>query len=218
MMLARLLEALFAHGITIVTTSNVEPDQLYKNGLQRSSFLPAITLIKQHLAVTHITSREDYRLSFLKSAGVYYTPDDQHATQLMEKTFALISHHQPVEIESIPIHDRPVSIIKKAGDTIWLDFNAICRPPRSQHDYLYIAKHYKNVLISHIPVIPAGAKDTITLFIRMVDIFYDARIRLIVSAESTPDKLYTDGLLLTDYQRTQSRLMEMQSEHYFISN
>lgn len=217
MLLARLLEALFANGITIVTTSNIEPDQLYTKGLQRSSFLPAIALIKQYLSITHVASVKDYRLSFLKSAGVYYTPDDQHAMQLMEKTFELVSHHQPVEVGSIQVLGRSIVIIKKAGDTIWFDFNAICRPPRSQHDYLELAKHYRTVLISHVPLIPSDAKDTISLFIRLVDVFYDARIRLVISAEATVDRLYTGTTLLPEYLRTQSRLIEMQSERYFTS-
>lgn len=215
MLLARVLEALFENGITIVTTSNTEPDQLYKNGLQRSSFLSAIRLIKQHLSVTHVASLKDYRLTFLKAAGIYYTPDDQHATELMEKTFDLLSHHQTINIESISIHGRSIPIVKRAGDTIWFDFNAICRPPRSQHDYLELAKQYRHVLISHVPVISEHAKDTISLFIRLVDVFYDAKIRLVLSAESAIDQLYTSGLLLSDFKRTQSRLIEMQSEQYF---
>lgn len=214
MLLERLLDALFANGVCLVTTSNIEPDKLYERGLQRHSFLPAIALLKSNLHVFHIQTQKDYRLAYFKSAGVYYTPDDTAAMQHMEKTFALLSHHQTVETQAIQVLDRSIPIIKQAGDTIWFDFNNICRVPRSQHDYLELAKHFRHVLISHLPMIPSHANDTVSLFIRMVDIFYDAHIKLVLSAEVAPAQLYTEGLYLNDFQRTVSRLIEMQSEQY----
>ena len=217
MMLARLLEALFEQGITMVTTSNTEPDELYRRGLQRESFLPAIALIKKQMTVIHMKSVVDYRLKHFKSAGVYYTPDDHQAALLMEKTFELLSHHQEINIQHIIINERSIPIVKQANGVVWFDFNAICRPPRSQHDYLELVKQYEYLMIGHVPSIPAYAKDTISLFIRLVDVLYDARVKLIMSAEVKLDELYTDAFMLQEYQRTQSRLIEMQSQDYFLA-
>lgn len=215
MILRRLLDALIERGVCLVMTSNTQPDELYKNGLQRISFIPAIKLIKAELEIFHVASSVDYRRRHLQQSGVYHVPADDIAEDDLEKCFALLTEGYPVTTGKVTICDRQVSIKKLAHDCIWFDFKRICMPPRSQHDYLEIAQDFKTVIISNIPVIEADQNDVILLFIRMVDVFYDAKIRLVCSAAATPELLYTSGRMLPDFQRTQSRLLEMQSESYF---
>lgn len=215
MLLGRLLKALFANKVCLIATSNVEPDDLYKNGLQRSQFLPAIAMLKQETEVVHIASTVDYRLRHLKEAGVFYSPLNTEAIQNMEKSFDSLKNNHPVVTDPIYIWDRPIKIRKQAGDVVWFDFSEICRVPRSQKDYLAIAEQYRTVLISDIPVIQSHEKDTICLFISLVDVFYDARVRLVISAEEPVPQLYSQGLMILEYTRTHSRLLEMQSVDYF---
>jgi cell division protein ZapE len=215
MLLGRLLNALFARGVCIVATSNIEPDELYKKGLQRQLFLPTIASIKQHTHVIHVPITLDYRLRHLKTAGVFFSANDEEAEEDMEKCFALLTAGSTVSKAPLHIHDRSINIIKQAGDVVWFDFDSLCHVPRSQHDYLAIAKIYRTVFISHVPVIPASAKNHITLFIHLIDVLYDARVRLVMSAKADIEKIYTEGHLAFEYQRTRSRLLEMQSEGYF---
>lgn len=215
MLLGRLLKALFTEGVTLVATSNVKPDDLYKKGLQRQLFLPTIELIKHHTHVFHLTSTVDYRLRHLKDAGVFYTPNDAHAQENMEKTFAVFANGTDVSHDPISIHGREIPVIKRTEHAIWFDFNKICGVPRSQHDYLDIVKEYRTIFISNIPTISAHAQDRIALFIRLIDVLYDTKTRLIASSESPVEKIYTEGRYLFEYQRASSRLIEMQSENYF---
>jgi cell division protein ZapE len=215
MLLGRLLKALFAQGVCLVTTSNSMPDDLYKNGLQRFQFLPAIAMIKKETDVIHIPTSIDYRLRHLKEAGVFYTPLNEAATKNMEKSFAQLTEGEPVDTQPVSICDRSIKIVKRAGNVIWFDFAEICRVPRSQNDYLAIAEQYKTVFISNVSVIPEKAKDIICLFISMVDVFYDARVRLVISAQEPVEQLYSRGYMILEYTRTNSRLLEMQSTDYF---
>lgn len=216
MILGRLFQLLLSRGLSLIFTSNLQPDDLYKNGLQRQHFLPVIQLLKDHCRLTHLETQEDYRLRQLKEAGVFYTPNDELAFQKMEKTFNLLSHHEEVSTEPVLICDREIPVVRRAESLIWFDFNTLCSIPRSQHDYLAIAELYKTVFVSDLPKIPAEARDKITLLIRLIDVFYDARVRLVLSSEVPVDKIYTSGRLVFDYQRTCSRLLEMQSEQYFL--
>lgn len=215
MLLGRLFQALFNYGVCLVTTSNIAPDDLYKNGLQRLRFLPAIELIKHHTEVVHIASKVDYRLRHLQEAGVFYTPLNKASEDNMQKTFAVLTDNAKVEVEPIYINGRFIRIKKRINDVVWFDFIDICSIPRSQHDYLVIAEQYKTVFISDIPAIPENATDTIRLFINLVDVFYDARIKLVMSAAEPVPELYSRGQLVLEYARTHSRLLEMQSLDYF---
>lgn len=215
MLLGRLFKALFARKVCLVTTSNVPPDDLYKNGLQRDSFLPAIEMLKTHTDVIHVPTVMDYRLRHLKEAGVFYTPLDDAARDNMEKSFVTLCSDQPVSFDPIVLFGRSIRIKKLAGDTVWFDFKDLCGVPRSQHDYLAIAKQYKTVFISDIPIIPEHQKDIICLFISMVDVFYDARVRLVISAAEPVSELYSRDYMVLEYTRTHSRLLEMQSIDYF---
>lgn len=215
MLLGRLFKALFTEGVSLVTTSNVAPDELYKNGLQRQQFLPAIAMIKANTTVIHIPTKIDYRLQHLTEAGVFYTPLDKMAELSMEKSFASLSQGLAVDREPLIILGREIKVRKKAKGIVWFDFAGICQVPRSQNDYLEIAKLYQTVLISDIPVIPENAKDRISLFINLVDVFYDARVRLVLSAEQPVPELYNRGYMILEYARTHSRLLEMQTAEYF---
>ena len=215
MLLGRLLIALFNEGVCLIATSNITPDDLYRKGLQRALFLPTIALIKEKTQVMHIESIVDYRLRHLRSAGVFHVPNNHIAHEKMEKAFSILSGHAAISHEPVFICDRVIPVIKKTNEAIWFDFNVICNIPRSQHDYLELVNDYNAIFVSNIPVIPSHAKDRISLFIRFVDVIYDARKRLILSAEQTVDFLYTEGQMLFEYGRTKSRLLEMQSESYF---
>lgn len=215
MLLGRLLKTLFAKGVCLVTTSNTKPDDLYKNGLQRLQFLPAIALLKKNTEIIHISSDIDYRLRHLKEAGVFYMPLGKIAEENMQKTFAILSQGRSVDFAPILINGRLIQIKKQTGDIVWFDFMEICSVPRSQHDYLVIAEKYRTVFISNIPVIAENARDTICLFVNLIDVLYDARVKLVVSAEESVPELYSRGYMLLEYTRTNSRLLEMQSLEYF---
>ncbi len=216
MLLARLFKALFSQGVCLVATSNAHPDDLYKKGLQRQLFLPAIAMLKEKTTVLHVPAAIDYRLRQLKNAGVFYTPNDDNASENMEKCFAILAENTLVRCEPLEICGRLIQIKKQAGDIVWFDFDKICTVPRSQNDYLKIAGKFNTVFISDIPRIPSSANNMINLFIRLVDVFYDARVRLVFSAAAPIGEIYTHGYMATDYMRTCSRLIEMQSESYFM--
>jgi cell division protein ZapE len=216
MLLGRLLEALFAEGVCLVTTSNVEPDELYKNGLQRQHFLPAIALLKQGVEVLHLTGDTDYRLRHLKHAGVFYIPNDESAQNNMEKSFSLLSNNEPALTDDLELFERKIPVIKQTSELVWFDFKVICGIPRSQEDYLALAHKYSTIFVSDLPILPPQSRDKISLFIKLVDVLYDARRRLVISAEAPMEKIYVQGRLSFEYTRTLSRLQEMQSEDYFL--
>ncbi len=216
MLLGRLLEALFAQGVCWVATSNIPPDELYKNGLQRQHFLPALALLKQEMEVLHLSGQVDYRLRHLKHAGVFYIPNDELARDNMEKSFVLLSHNDSESSKAIELFGRKIPIIKQTSNMIWFDFKVICGVPRSQEDYLALAKKYSTIFVSDLPILPPQSRDKISLFIKLVDVLYDARTRLVLSAEASLDKIYSQGRLHFEYTRTHSRLLEMQSEAYFL--
>jgi cell division protein ZapE len=215
MLLGQLLKALFDNGVCLVTTSNIDPDNLYKNGLQRDQFLPAIALIKLNTTVINIATKIDYRLRHLKEAGVFYTPLDEIANQKMEQSFSELTRGSVVDTTLIIIHHRPIKVKKHAGKTIWFDFIEICSVPRSQQDYLAISELFDTVMISNIPVISENERDKICLFINLVDVLYDARVKLIFSAAEPVENIYNKGYMILEYTRTHSRLIEMQSTDYF---
>lgn len=215
MLIGRLFKALFERGVTLVATSNAEPDDLYKHGLQRSQFLPAIELLKKNTDVIHIITSTDYRLRHLKEAGVFYTPLNDESRANMKKTFEVLTEGQTVSTDPIEVFGRTIRVIKKTNEIVWFDFYDICTVPRSQKDYLDIARYYRTVFISDIPIIEPNAKDMICLFISLVDVFYDAGVRLVLSAAEPVQQIYSRGYMILEYTRTNSRLLEMQSQDYF---
>lgn len=218
MLLARLLEALFANGVTIVATSNVMPDDLYKRGLQRDQFLPAIELIKKHTEVCHILATQDYRLRHLNHAGVFFIPNDEEAVLEMQKSFDMLAGNNEIKSGAIQICGREIKTICHSDEVVWFEFEILCSPPRSQMDYLELADKYKTVFISNVRKLSAADTNQVSLLIKLVDVFYDHHIRLVLSAEDSMDNLYPEGRMVFEYQRTCSRLFEMQSEHYFYKS
>ena len=218
MLLGKLFQKLFENGVALVATSNVAPDDLYKNGLQRSRFLPAINLLKANMDIIPIESTIDYRLRHLQQAGVFYTPLGRAATRNMKTSFDNLTHGKTISTKPVTINDRAIKIYQQTDDVIWFDFKDICTVPRSQLDYLAIAKQFRTVFISDIPVIKENERDTICLFISLIDVLYDARVRIVISAAEPVDQLYARGYMVMEYTRTNSRLLEMQSLDYFASD
>ncbi|MDB5741700.1 MAG: AFG1-family ATPase [Polaromonas sp.] len=213
MILHRLLVALFENGVGFVTTSNFIPDGLYPNGLHRDRVLPAIELIKTNLEIVNVDNGTDYRRRTLEKAKIYHTPLGPQADAEMMETFSRLaaSHDEnPIlQIESRQIHAK-----RKAGGVVWFDFKTLCGGPRSQNDYLEIATQFHTVLLSGVPHMPVRMASEARRFTWLVDVLYDRRVKLIMSAAVPPDELYTEGPLVHEFPRTVSRLNEMQSEEF----
>jgi cell division protein ZapE len=214
MILANLLQAMFAYNITLVTTGNTAPKDLYRNGLQRQRFLPAIALIEKNTEVLDINSNQDYRLRLQKPAKTYFYPLNDRADHLMQDSFNYYMQTNGQPHEQLEIGGRAIPTIGCKHNVVWFDFEVICNAPRSQLDYLAIAHRFKTVLISNVPKISADQDNAATYFIKLVDVFYDAHIRLIISAQVPVLELYQQGRLRAEFQRTDSRLIEMQGEEY----
>lgn len=214
MILAELLEQLFSRGVTLVATSNIVPDQLYENGLQRARFLPAIDLIKQYTQTVNVDSGIDYRLRALKQAEIFHSPLDAGADASMIKSFESLAPEPGEADVTIEIEGRDIPARRVADDVLWCDFKDLCDGPRSQNDYIEIARIYHAVLVSNVPVMTGASDDLARRFINMVDEFYDRNVKLIMSAEADIDNLYTGTNLAFVFERTKSRLIEMQSHEY----
>ena len=216
MILGGLFEELFGRGVTLVATSNIIPDGLYADGLQRSRFLPAIALINEHTEVVNVDGGVDYRLRVLEQAELYHYPLDAEADESLKRSFTNLNpdaehilFDEPLEIERRHIIARCVS-----DDVVWFDFMAICDGPRSQNDYIELAREFHAVLISDVPQMGLLTDDLARRFINMVDEFYDRNVKLVMSAAAPLDQLYLGGKLNFEFERTQSRLLEMQSHDY----
>ncbi|NKC00946.1 MAG: cell division protein ZapE [Pseudomonadales bacterium] len=218
MILGELLEGLFAHGVTLVATSNVEPAHLYENGLQRRRFLPAIDLVYQHAEVYHMPDGMDFRLRALEQAEIYHSPlDDRAEESLMESMLALAPHEPEVDV-TLSIEGRDIRARYEADDVVWFEFAELCEGPRSQNDYIELAMVYHAVLVSNIPIFDGKKENAARRFISLVDEFYDHGVKLIVSAAAPIPDLYQGERLRFEFDRTESRLFEMQSTEYLGSS
>lgn len=214
MILAGLLEGLFSRGVVLVATSNVAPDRLYENGLQRRKFLPAIELLKTNTRVVNLDGDTDYRLRALESAEIYHFPLDCQANESLERSFHALSPDRGQPDISLEIEGRPV-MTRLCGDGVaWFEFAELCDGPRSQNDYIELARIFQTVLISNVPVFDVRKEDQARRFISLVDEFYDHNVKLILSAEAALWDLYQGESLKFEFQRTESRLQEMQSHDY----
>jgi cell division protein ZapE len=214
MLLSGLLEELFNQGITLVTTSNIPPDELYKDGLQRSRFLPAIDLIKTHMEVMNLDGAMDYRLRYLEKAEIYHYPLDEKADSILINTFDHISPEVGCPNSNLEIAGRSIPTRRQADGVVWFDFSAICDGPRSQTDYLEIACCFHTVLISDVPIMDWQMENQARRFLNLVDAFYDRSVKLIISAAAPITEIYQGEKLTFEFQRVFSRLQEMQSHEY----
>ena len=214
MILGEVMTALFQRGVTLIATSNVEPVNLYKNGLQRSRFLPAIDQIYAHCDVHEIDPGQDFRLRTLQQAELYHYPLGEAAEQSLLAGFSALAAELEKNNVKLRIENRMIETVKVAGDVAWFDFPSICEGPRSQNDYIELATLFTTVLVSNIPLLDASREDAARRFISLVDEFYDRRVKLIVSADQPITSLYQGQRLTFEFERTQSRLLEMQSKAY----
>ena len=223
MILARLLELLIAKGVVLVMTSNYSPDDLYPGGLQRARFLPAIEVLKRDLDVLHLAGSVDHRRRLLAGLSVYYTPINEHADAHLAKFFEAMTKATYAENGVLDVGGRPVAFRRRAKGVIWFDFAELFDRPRSQLDYLEIASAYHTVLISGVRRMQPGQIDVLRRFTWAVDIFYDQRVKLVLSAEAPAEDLVVrpenpvgaEAMVHKEFARTASRLREMQSKDYF---
>ncbi len=213
MILHRLLEALFANRVSIVTTSNFHPDALYPNGLHRDRILPAIALLKQHLEVVNVDAGTDYRQRTLEHIRMFHTPLDAAAEAALAQAFDELAEARD-EDPALHIEHRSLPALRRAGGVVWFDFRTLCGGPRSQNDYLEIASRFHTVLLSGVPQMAPRMASEARRFTWLVDVLYDRNVKLVMSAAVPADELYTEGPLAHEFPRTASRLHEMQSAEY----
>ena len=214
MIVGSLLAALFRHGVALVATSNLPPARLYENGLQRERFVPAIELLERHTRVLAVDAGIDYRLRDLSSAGIYFASGaPQTPAQLLALFKKLAAGGEP-HSGTVHIEGRPIPVVREAGTTVWFEFAALCAGPRSQNDYIEIARTYQAVILSDVPQFDAEHENEARRFIALVDELYDRGVKLIVSAAAQPAQLYRGERLGLEFARAASRLVEMQSEQY----
>ena len=213
MILGELLGGLFRRGVTLVATSNVAPDDLYENGLQRRRFLPAIELLKRHTEVVHAGGDVDYRLRMLRRTDVYRVDGD---TDALVANFRSLCHTRVHDDEDVVVNGRPIRARHCAEDAVWFDFAAICEGPRSQNDYIELARLFSTVVVNGVPVFRAdgASENAARRFISLVDEFYDRNVKVLFSAAAPVDALYGGNLLTAEFERTRSRINEMQGETY----
>lgn len=213
MLIGRLLETLFEHGVILVTTSNSPPEELYKDGLQRENFLPAIDLLTRHCQVCNLDGGQDYRRLGLKQTELYRAPHDAAAQQAIHDYVEkhVVSGRKNV---SLTINGRSIRTELCAEDTVWFSFAELCKTRRSRFDYLEIAREYSVVIVTGIEAMSDGADDVARRFVSLIDVLYDHRVKLICTAEVGVHELYQQRFLAFEFKRTVSRLLEMQSSEY----
>ena len=217
MILSRLFSALFAEGVVLVATSNVAPDNLYRDGLNRALFLPFIATLQKHVDVIGMDGDTDYRLAKLGKAPVYLTPLSPAADREMDKIWAAIVGERQARLEAITIKGRSVKVPLAAGDAARFSFSSLCEEPLAAREYLAIAERYRTVMIDHTPVFDQSLRNPAKRFILLIDTFYDRKVDLIISAAASPDKLYAGRpgtVEAFEFDRTASRLIEMQSSEW----
>jgi len=213
MILHRLLDAMFENRVSIVTTSNFKPDDLYPNGLHRDRILPAIALLKDKLEVVNVDNGTDYRQVTLTQVGVYQTPLNEAAEAAMKNAFERLAEAKD-ESPTLHIERRELCARRRAGGVVWFDFKELCGGPRSQNDYLELASQFHTLLLSGVPQMAPRNASEARRFTWLVDVLYDRRVKLIMSAAVEPELLYTEGPLAHEFPRTVSRLREMQSAEF----
>jgi cell division protein ZapE len=214
MILAGLFHGLLRRGVTLVTTSNTPPGELYRDGLQRERFVPAIRLLERHLEVLRLDGATDHRLRRLTQAGTWLAAGAPGTAGRLMSLFAALADHGGHAGGHIEINARNVPVVQSGGGAVWFEFAALCSGPRSQEDYIEIARDYQSVILAGVPVMGPAREDEARRFIALIDEFYDHNVNLIVSAQAPPAGLYQGERLRAAFARTTSRLIEMQSADY----
>ncbi|BBO59746.1 cell division protein ZapE [Mycoavidus sp. B2-EB] len=213
MILHRLLERLFKSGVQFVTTSNYHPATLYPEGLHRDRILPAIDLLSSKLEIINVDGGVDYRQRTFAQANVYYTPLSPTADEALRQTFAALAAG-PDESPLLRIEQRKLLALRRAGRVVWFDFATLCGGPRSQNDYLELANRFHTIILSGVPQMTPRMASEARRFTWLIDVLYDHKVKLLISAEVTPTELYFGGPLANEFARTVSRIIEMQSKTY----
>lgn len=216
MILAGLMDVLFRRNMTLVATSNIHPDHLYYNGLQRQRFLPAIDLIKDHCRVLNVDGGVDYRLRVLEQAALFHHPLGDEAETFLEERFRALApeHGEPRDNVDLDVEGRAIRARRVDEDVAWFDFRELCDGPRSQNDYIELAREFHAVLVANVEQLGKRQEDIARRFINLVDEFYDRGVKLILTAETSIEELYQGERLTFEFERTRSRLLEMQSHDY----
>jgi cell division protein ZapE len=216
MILERLVTALLNEGVVIVATSNRIPDDLYKDGLQRENFLPFIELIKERMQVVLLSAQCDYRMQHLQSlACVYKTPLGKDTDKFLADTFSELTNSASFETTQLEVQGRTLTLEKTYGDIAWASFEELCKRPLSANDYIEISRSFSTLLLSDIPQLTAEDRNEAKRFVTLIDELYEHKVKLICTAQTPPDQLYVAGTGSFEFQRTVSRLMEMQTQKYF---
>lgn len=214
MILGGLLEVLFERGVVLVTTSNTRPADLYADGLQRERFVPAIEAIERHCRVVSLDGAEDYRLRELVRHPVYHHPADEAATRELRDEFEALAAGERSSTAPIEIRGRSLQPVRRAGSVAWFEFETLCEGPRAADDYIELSRRFSTLIISDIPQLGNDDNDAARRLIHLVDECYDRSVKLLVSAAVPPEALYTGNRLAAPFERTTSRLVEMQSKDY----
>jgi cell division protein ZapE len=214
MILAGLLDALMRRGVTLVATSNIPPQHLYRDGLQRARFLPAIALLDKHLKVVHLESETDYRFRTLERADLWHIPHDNSASESLAAYFISLTGQEVGEGRQLEINNRAMPARAAVQGVAWFDFKTLCEEARSAADFVEIAREYHTVLIEQIPEMTAEKEDAARRFINLVDEFYDRKVKLITTAALAPEAMYGGKKLCFEFERTVSRLQEMRTREY----
>jgi cell division protein ZapE len=217
MILAGLLEGLSRRGVTLVATSNTPPHDLYKDGLQRERFLPTIELIRNHMDVMHLDGGIDYRLRQLERAPTYLDSTLAGATAQLQQRFAALAGDSAADPKMLSIEDRNIAAVAAGAGMAWFEFSELCEGPRSQNDYIELARSYHTIFISNIPRFTGADEDAARRFIAAIDEFYDRGVKIVVSAQAPPAELYHGERLVLEFQRAASRLVEMQTQRYLAA-
>ena len=217
MLLAGLLKSLFENGVTLVTTSNVQPKDLYADGLQRARFLPAIDLLEKHTEILCLDSPTDYRLRILQAATTWHTPVDSQSEQKLKSIFEQICPAAAQGAGTIDVNGRSIATRGRGDGVIWFDFDALFRSHRSAEDYIEIARSFNTVMIAGVPVLNENDADAARRFVTAIDEFYDRNIKVVCSAQAAIVDIYSGQRLAFEFERTASRLIEMQSQDYLAS-